>query len=285
MCNTGSIFPNLINVVFSGNNAGNWGGGIYNQSGNGQTLTNVTFSGNNATIGGGIFYNGVRTPQNLKNCIFWGNSSGIYYTESDMIIANSILQENCPDGATCIGVMKADPLFVSQPDFNAAPTVSGDLRLQPCSPAIDAGSDAANTTTSDLDGIPRKFDAFTGGSLIDMGAFEYQSAISSGTRWYVNASAAGGNGTSWACAFNDLQQALAASDAGDEIWVAKGTYKPTTGTDRTASFAMKNGVAIYGGFNGTETAQNQRNRATNVTILSGDIGTPNDNSDNSYHVF
>ncbi|TAK35824.1 MAG: right-handed parallel beta-helix repeat-containing protein, partial [Saprospiraceae bacterium] len=105
------------------------------------------------------------------------------------------------------------------------------------------------------------------------------------TTWFVNDNAGGANnGTSWTNAFTDLQSALAAAASGDEIWVAAGTYKPTSGTDRTISFAMKAGVAIYGGFAGTETMLGDRNVAANVTTLSGDIGTANDNTDNSYHV-
>ncbi|HTY43421.1 MAG TPA: right-handed parallel beta-helix repeat-containing protein [Thermoanaerobaculia bacterium] len=85
-------------------------------------------------------------------------------------------------------------------------------------------------------------------------------------------------------AYTDLQPALAAASASDEIWVAAGTYKPTSDTDRTKSFAMKNGVAIYGGFNGTETSRGQRNPSVNVVVLSGDIGTAGFSGDNSYHV-
>src|SRR5215467_7671642 len=88
----------------------------------------------------------------------------------------------------------------------------------------------------------------------------------------------------WATAFTDLQPALAASNSGDEIWVATGTYKPTATTDRTISFAMKDGVAIYGGFNGTETTRSQRDPVANVVTLSGDIGTAGFSGDNSYHV-
>jgi len=80
-----------------------------------------------------------------------------------------------------------------------------------------------------------------------------------------------------------LQAALTGSAFGDEIWAAAGTYKPTAGTDRTATFQLIEGVAVYGGFAGVETARDQRNPATNVTILSGDIGAAG-NSDNSYHV-
>ena len=46
---------------------------------------------------------------------------------------------------------------------------------------------------------------------------------------------------------------------------------------------MKNGVAIYGGFVGTETMLAQRDFVANVTILSGEIGAAG-NSDNSYTV-
>ena len=101
---------------------------------------------------------------------------------------------------------------------------------------------------------------------------------------YVDWSATTGanNGTSWDDAYIDLQSAIAAALSGDEIWVAAGTYKP--GTLRTSTFQLKNNVAIYGGFNGTEASLSQRNPATNVTILSGDIGTAGNNSDNSYHV-
>jgi predicted outer membrane repeat protein len=103
--------------------------------------------------------------------------------------------------------------------------------------------------------------------------------------YYVKQDATGANdGSSWTNAFTDLQSALSVASSGDEIWVAAGSYKPTAGTDRTISFILKNGVAIYGGFAGTETLRTQRNYETNLTILSGDIGVQGDNSDNSYHV-
>lgn len=47
---------------------------------------------------------------------------------------------------------------------------------------------------------------------------------------------------------------------------------------------MKDGVGFYGGFSGNETLLEQRDFNTNETILSGDIGTTGDNSDNCYHV-
>ncbi|HBX24431.1 MAG TPA: hypothetical protein DEF34_12485 [Desulfotomaculum sp.] len=102
------------------------------------------------------------------------------------------------------------------------------------------------------------------------------------------------DGTSWENAITILQKALDVAESGQQIWVAKGTYYPTSaysldGIDlRNKHFQMKNGVAIYGGFAGTEERSfdlTERDFITNETILSGDIGVVGDNSDNSYHVF
>jgi len=97
------------------------------------------------------------------------------------------------------------------------------------------------------------------------------------------------DGCNWGTAFSKLQDALTASVAGDEIWVATGTYYPDEGStqindDRSSTFHLKNGVAVYGGFNGTETTRSQRDPSFNVTILSGDIGTVGVIADNAYQV-
>jgi len=94
----------------------------------------------------------------------------------------------------------------------------------------------------------------------------------------------GGDGLAWATAFNDLQDALAIAETGDQIWVAAGTYKPTEGTDRDATFDIADGVAVYGGFRGNEAAREGRDWRANATILSGDIGAEGESSDNVYHV-
>lgn len=86
----------------------------------------------------------------------------------------------------------------------------------------------------------------------------------------------------WQGAYGSLGNALSVAGAGDEIWVANGTYTP--GVNRTSSFVLKEGVKIYGGFYGGEVSLEDRDPYVNKTILSGDIGVIDDQSDNCYHV-
>ncbi|MBK8442404.1 MAG: right-handed parallel beta-helix repeat-containing protein [Sphingobacteriales bacterium] len=112
------------------------------------------------------------------------------------------------------------------------------------------------------------------------------------TRYVAPTATGSGDGSSWANASGDLHAMINASAAGDAVWVKAGTYKPTaypTGcvscsTPRDYTFYVKDGVKLYGGFAGTETALSQRLITTNVTTLSGDIGTAGDATDNAYHV-
>jgi hypothetical protein len=100
--------------------------------------------------------------------------------------------------------------------------------------------------------------------------------------------------TTWPCGSTwgapcALQTALSNTVSGDEIWVANGIYTPTMGITRNATFQMVAGTALYGGFAMTETARDQRNWATHVVTLSGDLlGNDGANftncDDNSYHV-
>ncbi|MFC2029733.1 choice-of-anchor Q domain-containing protein [Chloroflexota bacterium] len=112
-------------------------------------------------------------------------------------------------------------------------------------------------------------------------------ALANGDVLYVKPGA-GGDCSSWASAC-ELQTALAGPEAGDEIWVAEGTYRPTTGTSRTATFQLVSGVDLYGGFAGTETSRSQRDWVAHPTVLSGDLNGDDgsclqNNGENSYHV-
>jgi len=110
-------------------------------------------------------------------------------------------------------------------------------------------------------------------------------------RKYVRQNGSGlQNGNNWANAYPDykLQDAIndIAGYGGGQVWVAKGTYKPTTSINRGISFIMYENVELYGGFNGNEDSISQRNNfglyQGNETKLSGDINTLLDTSDNSY---
>ncbi len=102
------------------------------------------------------------------------------------------------------------------------------------------------------------------------------------TRWYVKADATGSQtGLSWTTAFSDLQQALALAEYGDEIWLAEGIYYPTQDANEDTSFTLPSGVKLYGGFAGDEQFLWQRDWEAHESILSGDIGTPGELTDNS----
>ena len=117
--------------------------------------------------------------------------------------------------------------------------------------------------------------------------------IAVGTTIYVDTTK-NGDGSDWTNAYGYLQDALAAASSGDKIWVAEGIYKPDRGTritsgDRTATFQLKNGVALYGGFPPGGGQWEDRNPVVYETILSGDLNGNDgpdfvNNGENSYHV-
>jgi len=95
---------------------------------------------------------------------------------------------------------------------------------------------------------------------------------------FVDDSATGANdGSTWANAFNYLQDALEVAESGDEIRVAQGTYKPDQGDnvstgDREAVFNMIGGVTLRGGYAGFGAPDpNLRDCEGCRTTLSGDI--------------
>ncbi len=115
-------------------------------------------------------------------------------------------------------------------------------------------------------------------------------AVQAQTVWYVDEGGPPVSGcTSWEDACPELQTALDQAGAGDQIWVAVGTYTPSARTipdnPRSATFQLICGVEMYGGFNPYD--------EIDETVLTGDLdgndavgGEPNDPSrvDNSYNV-
>ena len=68
-----------------------------------------------------------------------------------------------------------------------------------------------------------------------------------------------------------LPGALGKAMAGDEIWVMAGRYHPGVAGAVEATFLIPAGVALYGGFSGTELQREERDWIAHPTILSGDI--------------
>lgn len=107
---------------------------------------------------------------------------------------------------------------------------------------------------------------------------------------YVDSAATGnGDGSSFANAYTDLQDALLNGGLGngDTLFVSKGTYYPDTGSgNRDMAFFMISGVLIIGGYDAQagDTTFATRDAAVNKTIMSGDIGVAGDSTDNSYNV-
>lgn len=90
-----------------------------------------------------------------------------------------------------------------------------------------------------------------------------QVALQAGQVFHVAQSASGAatNGSSWQTAFRAVQGGIDAAQPGDEIRVAAGVYKE--------SVRLKEGVALIGGFAGTEINRTQRDWNVHRTILDG----------------
>jgi len=289
----------VINCLFIDNIATNNGGEIYIYNCS-PTITNCTIIHNSDTEA--IYsYWGNAVPTFI-NTIIWGNTGvavangslsvpAFYYCDIANSGGSTSWDTNLgTDGGNNID---SDPSFVDADN--------DDFRITNLSPCADAGDNTANSETNDIrgNGFGRKLNKETGatGGTIDIGAYEYKFGTDPyiSPIFYVDVDAVGSNdGSSWANAYISLQSALDVATSGREIWVAKGTYYPSSAYDLTDSprfyhFRMIDGVAIYGGFEGTETATSERANfgvgEANETILSGDIGTVGDNSDNCYQVF
>lgn len=115
-------------------------------------------------------------------------------------------------------------------------------------------------------------------------------------RIYVDGNVSGGDGTgtSWENALVYLQDALAAPQSGDEIYVAAGIYYPDRSTavpggsgDPNAAFDLVDGVVLRGGYAGAADP-NARDFSAFESVLCGDlagddVGRTN-TGENSFHV-
>ncbi len=113
------------------------------------------------------------------------------------------------------------------------------------------------------------------------------------TRFVDDDAQVGGDGLSWSTAHRYLRDPLSDVGAGvTEIRVAQGTYLTDRSENfpngmgvRTARINLVTGVVIRGGYAGQGAIDpDERDVSLYETIISGDIGVPGDDSDNSYHV-
>jgi hypothetical protein len=125
----------------------------------------------------------------------------------------------------------------------------------------------------------------------DLGAvltISYEPGCDDGGIVYVDANATGQqNGNSWMNAYRHLEQAIdriSHCPGITQIWMADGLYAPYEEVARTQYFLLPAGVSIYGGFQGGETTIEDRIYGAFPTIISGNIGNINLQTDNLYHV-
>ncbi|MFD2574318.1 choice-of-anchor Q domain-containing protein [Spirosoma soli] len=179
----GESNPVLINCSFTNNTASVKGGVMFTiaqgvNTGANPKLVNCTLKSNVApTGGGGAFYNQA-TPFNINyvylnagptlyNSILWNNGGQDAYV--------NVQYKHPTGGSTGTGYTQLINCL-DESALTISPFVSDQtLQLRPCSPAIDAGTNAYYTTRSgpstDLAGNPRFFPSE---GIIDIGAYEYQ---------------------------------------------------------------------------------------------------------------
>lgn len=81
-----------------------------------------------------------------------------------------------------------------------------------------------------------------------------------------NAVSATHDGATWSTAFTSVQPAIDSANTGDEVWVARSA---PIAPAYVGNLVLRAGVALFGGFAGSETARDERRWNTNVTILQG----------------
>ncbi|PKL75386.1 MAG: hypothetical protein CVV27_15630, partial [Candidatus Melainabacteria bacterium HGW-Melainabacteria-1] len=311
--NTSSSNPKLVNVTFNGNTAPA-GSAFYNSSGTpvfvnvllwNNIFGNIALPGSQGNLQAGAdpFFNSA-DPDGADN---------LWFTADDGLALNAGMPGTAIDqGIASFGgvtIPSTDAAGIARPHGALYDPGAYEQPYQPLSLNISSGSssDQVIITGTNLSGATAvKFNgrdaaSFTIDNSTQITARVPFGLVSSGkvslitpsgpavssnnftitSRIHLVRASASGNssGTNWTNAHTSLQTALTNAVAGDEIWVAAGTYKPVvpvnpasvTLAERQTSFQLKASVAVYGGFAGSETSRAARNFAANLSVLSGDI--------------
>lgn len=254
----------------------------------GSNVVNSTIARN---TGAGVDMTATPSGTNVYNSIIWGNT--FLSVENQPGFKNSAFHEvtvtNAGAGTDAddnVYVAKENRESASGPMFDA-PSIKTSYdrdfnwrqtayplwswNVLEGSVMIDKGDNEIYVSgtygNEDMAGKPR-----ISGTSISIGAYEYQYLPASRIR-YVKPTATGkGDGSSWENASADLQKMI--DELADnnpqnqtgEVWVAAGTYTPQSqlisGTGYSASFRMRDGISVYGGFAGTETSKFDREKGT-----------------------
>lgn len=172
--------PQIVDNLFIHNTAGQGGaiGWTIPTSSPGMLLLNNTMAANSSSSGSAIFDGGFDTNMAIQNNLIIGTAGQSAYfcnqlngtTTPAVFVNNDVFSSgaaaisgNCTITTGSNGNISSDPLFIDPALDN--------FRLQPGSPAVDAGNNNARITLSatDLDGNPRIFN-----NTVDIGAFEFQ---------------------------------------------------------------------------------------------------------------
>lgn len=246
----------------------------------GSNVVNSTIARN---TGAGVDMTATPSGTNVYNSIIWGNT--FLSVENQPGFKNSAFHEVAADDNNGnVYVAKENRESASGPMFDA-PSIKTSYdrdfnwrqtayplwswNVLEGSVMIDKGDNEIYVSgtygNEDMAGKPR-----ISGTSISIGAYEYQYLPASRIR-YVKPTATGkGDGSSWENASADLQKMI--DELADnnpqnqtgEVWVAAGTYTPQSqlisGTGYSASFRMRDGISVYGGFNADDPETSKFNR-------------------------
>ena len=309
---------------------------IYNNNGGGICAYDATSVVNNTIVNNQLYGIGRPSDANVpgssitvSNTVVWNidplNHAGLRDFEAltDKVANCAIVNWNESDGTDNISLQPYNDQVQSTPNF-VNPTTQVGVILEPAyadlAPSFLLQQNSALLSSAesswmtalniyygtdisyDIAGKPRVVS-----QSLDIGAYQYQPVTGRNILYVRQLSAdepelAPGevrDGSSWRLALQDVQMAidqLYARQVIGEVWVAGGTYYPTTtftdetgakgNTERHRSFVMRSGISVYGGFRGQTGDEGINNSTTrprdpnhpdadwafvNRTIFSGDI--------------